>query len=155
MPEIQSPIAPIMLLEDDANDAFFVQHALKAALIQNPVRVLDSAEQAFVQLGSSILLEPALVILDVRLAGSQTGLDVLSWIRQQPEPMGSTPAIILTGSDRPEDREASERLGALVFLEKPVTEHNLIGAVQALGFDVVNHIASGRLAIHIRRPGTS
>ncbi len=143
-------IDPILLVEDDPNDAFFVRHALETARIQNPLRVFTSGEQACEHLrleGGSH--PPVLVVLDLHLAGGTGGLDVLAWIRQQSEPLGSTPALILTGSDRQEDRDEGRRLGAMLYLQKPVTEENLTRAVQALGFVVVNNLTAGHLGLRI------
>ena len=143
-------IEPIILVEDDVNDVFFVRHALETARIQNPLSVFASAEQAreYLRLQRS-MLGPVLVILDLDLAGAETGLDVLQWIRDQPEPLGSTPALILSGSDRQQDRDDSHRLGAMTYLQKPVTEESLTRAVQALGFVIVTNLTSGQLAVRI------
>lgn len=142
--------APILLVEDDANDVFFVRQALKAALIRNPVEVFDSAERACDYLSRHAAgIGPVLIILDMNLAGPHTGLDVLTWIRQRSAPLGSTPVLMLTGSDRQEERDASERLGAMNFLQKPVTTESLTAAVRTLGFSVVNNISAGQLGIHI------
>jgi CheY-like chemotaxis protein len=145
----QTLIAPIILVEDDSNDVFFVRHALTAALIQNPVEVFDRAERAYEYLGRTTALAPVLIILDINLAGAQTGLDVLAWIRQLPDPLGSTPVLMLTGSDGQEERNASGHLGAIDFLQKPATAESLAMAVQALGFSVVNNVTTGQLGIHI------
>jgi CheY-like chemotaxis protein len=95
------------------------------------------------------MLAPVLVILDLNLAGAETGLDVLDWIRQQPEPLASTPALVLTGSARQRDRDESTRLGAMIFLQKPVTEESLTRAVQSLGFVIVSNLTSGQLGLRI------
>lgn len=141
--------APIILVEDDPNDAFFVGHALELALIQNPLTVFASAAQVREQLPYVETLRPVLVILDLNLGGAETGLDVLGWIRERPEPFGSTPALILTGSDRQSDRDESNRLGAMIYLQKPVMEENLTRAAQALGFVIVTNVTSGDLAVRI------
>ena len=143
-------IAPIILVEDDANDAFFVRHVLETARIQNALKVFASADDARTHLRAQpAMLAPVLVILDLDLAGGETGLDVLSWIRQQAEPLGSTPALVLTGSDRQQDRDESNRLGAMIFLQKPVTEESLTRAVQSLGFVIVSNLTSGQLGLRI------
>ena len=36
----------ILLVEDDENDVFFMQHALKRAGITNPIRVVRDGQQA-------------------------------------------------------------------------------------------------------------
>ena len=141
-------IGPIILLEDDPNDAFFVRHALETARIHNPLSVFASANQAREHfLSQPEGFSPVLIILDLNLSGPETGLELLRWIREQREPLGSTSALILTVSDSQRDREESNRLGAMIYLQKPVTEEHLSRAVQALGFVVVNNITSGHLGI--------
>jgi DNA-binding response OmpR family regulator len=75
-------LAPIVLVEDDPNDAFFVRHALGAALIANPLTEYQSAEQARREVtipGAS--MPPVLFILDVHLSGNESGIDLLRWLR--------------------------------------------------------------------------
>jgi len=145
-------IAPIILVEDDPDDAFFVRRALEMARIQNPLSVFTSGEQACEHLrperGTPL---PVLAVLDLHLAGDATGLDVLCWIRQQPGPLGATPVLILTGSDRPEDRDEGRRLGAMLYLQKPVTEESLTRAVQALGFVITTTAAGGQTQRIVQR----
>jgi CheY-like chemotaxis protein len=129
--------APIVLVEDDSTDAYFVRYALDAAHIVNPLVRFESARQARDYFATAFSL-PLLFVMDVHLAGDETGLDLLRWLRQQPPPLGSTPVMMLTGSDRPDDREAAEQLGAIHFLRKPVVEATLSTAVQSLGFVITS-----------------
>jgi len=145
-------MAPIVLVEDDANDAFFVRQALHAAQIANPLIEFTSAEQArrdVTMFDPSRL--PVLFILDVHLSGNESGIDLLRWLREQAPPLGSTPAMMLTGSERPEDTAESGRLGTTAFLHKPVTEDALTEAVRSLGFQVVTSLVSGVMAFLIER----
>jgi CheY-like chemotaxis protein len=129
---------PIVVVDDDPNDVFFIRHALESARIQNPLSVFESAEGVRAYLGALPAgAGPVLIILDLNLSGNESGLDVLTWIREQPEPLSATPTMMLTGSVRPEDREDCRRRGAVTFLEKPVTEATLTSAVQQLGFVIV------------------
>ena len=134
-PVTQHVLAPIVLLEDDPNDAFFFRHALEHAHIVNPILGFATATQArqhFAESGA--FTPPALFVMDVSLAGRETGIEFLRWLRQQRTPLGSTPTMMLTGSDRLADRAEAERLGSIAFLTKPVSEDTLIAAVRSLGF---------------------
>jgi DNA-binding response OmpR family regulator len=122
-------------MEDDPNDAFFFTHALETALIVNPVISFTAAKQARRHFVETAAFEmPALFVLDVNLAGGETGIAFLRWLRKQRSPFGSTPTMMLTGSDSPKDRAEAELLGSIYFLHKPVSEDTLIAAVQSLGF---------------------
>jgi len=127
--------APIVLMEDDPNDAFFFRHALEKAHIVNPILGFATAKQAKRYFGESeAFAMPALFVMDVTLAGGETGIEFLRWLRQQRTPLGSTPTMMLTGSDRLTDRAEAERLGSIAFLHKPVSEEMLVAAVRSLGF---------------------
>jgi DNA-binding response OmpR family regulator len=143
-------LAPIVLVEDDPNDAFFVRHALEAAQVANPLVEYRSAEQARAEItapGASIA--PVLFILDVHLSGNESGIDLLRWVRQQDPPLASTPAIMLTGSAHPAHSAESGQLGAIDFLQKPVTAGTMIEAMRSLGFTVVTSLVSGRMMLRL------
>jgi DNA-binding response OmpR family regulator len=134
--------APIVLVEDTTEDAFFVRHALDKAHIANPIIVLQSASQARLHFDEARRAEtPALFVLDVNLAGGESGIDLLRWLREQPPPLGTTPVMMLTGSTRVEDRSEAELLGSVYYLLKPVSADTMTSAVQSLGF-VVSNLAS-------------
>jgi DNA-binding NarL/FixJ family response regulator len=143
--------APIVLVENDPNDVFFVQHALEQARIRNPLTVCASADEARRAIAMPHGV-PIIMILDIGLAGGETGLDFLRWLREQPPPLGTTPTMMLTGSHQPDDYEAAMAYGAVAFLLKPVTEQRLADAVQALGFVVVTSAVSGELGFRIIEP---
>ena len=144
-------LAPIVLVEDDPNDVLFIRHALQHARIENPVVVFSTATEAQEQILSPSYTAaiPVLFMLDMHLPGGLTGLEFLRWLRQQGLPVASTPAMMLTGSDRDDHRAESRRLGANVYLQKPVTEERLTEAVQALGFVVVTNLVSGQMGFRI------
>ena len=90
---IQTPFAKtigtILLVEDDPNDVFLFQHAMKQVGIQNPLRVATDGQEAIDYLSGLGKFEdrelyplPCLLLLDLKLP-FLTGLDVLKWIRQQ------------------------------------------------------------------------
>jgi CheY-like chemotaxis protein len=132
----QTPEPPILLLDDDPNDRFFVRLALSECRIGNPVIECDSAVRARGHLERfappSLDLPPVLLIIDLSLAGAESGLDFLQWVREE-SAFRHMPAIVLTGSDKPLDRDASFALGAYYYLQKPVSESGLVFALDALG----------------------
>jgi CheY-like chemotaxis protein len=128
-------VHPILLLEDEADDASFVRRALQKASIKNPLIVCDTPTGARAQLARMSRDEyPALVIVDIFLPGKETGLDFLEWLREQPPPVGQIPAMIYSVSGRSKHSAEAQTLASVVFLRKPVTEEALADAAQALGF---------------------
>jgi len=113
----------ILLVEDEENDVFFMQEALKKAGVLNPIRVASDGQQAidyFKGAGKFANRQefplPCLVMLDLKLPYVM-GLDVLKWIRQQPEI--SAIVIILSSSKAEVDISTAYRLGANAYLFKP------------------------------------
>ena len=121
--------SPIVLVEDDPNDALFVRHALADAKIGNPLVVFRSAGEARLYVETTAPdRRPALFILAVSLEDGDTGLDFLRWLRLRAAPHGTTPVMMFTASDEAELRNESLDLGALVVLRKPVMPEDLVGA---------------------------
>jgi CheY-like chemotaxis protein len=113
----------ILLVEDEENDVFFMQQAMKKAGVLNPIRVASDGQQAidyFKGTGKFANREefplPCLVLLDLKLP-RMMGLDVLKWIRQQPEVAAIV--VILTSSKEEADIATAYRLGANGYLVKP------------------------------------
>jgi CheY-like chemotaxis protein len=113
----------ILQVEDDSNDVFFFQHAMKKAGVTNPIQVVGDGQEAIDYLkgvGKFADRErfplPSLVLLDLKLPYVM-GLDVLKWIRQEAG-MGIV-VLLLTASSNEEDIAAAYRLGANGFLVKP------------------------------------
>jgi CheY-like chemotaxis protein len=113
---------PILQVDDDENDAFFLQHALKKTGVANPVQVVTDGQQAIDYLRGAgkfadrqVFPLPCLVLLDLKLPYVM-GLDVLKWIRQQP---GTLVVLMMTASGVDADIATAYRLGANAFLTKP------------------------------------
>jgi signal transduction histidine kinase/ActR/RegA family two-component response regulator len=108
------PGRSVWLVEDDPA----VQEAM-AGLLESwgcRVAVLASAAEARALLGAAGP-EPALVIADYSLGGSETGLDVVRLVRERAGT--EVPAVIVSGESELGSREAIRRSG-LPFLGKPV-----------------------------------
>lgn len=69
---------------------------------------------------------PGCLILDINMPG-MSGLDLLE---QLVEKGCQTPAIILTANPDERLRQRARELGAVAYLTKPVTEQDLLGAIE-------------------------
>jgi len=127
---------PILLIEDEENDVFFLKRAMTKAGMTNQVFVACDGQQAIDYLqGAGKFAErerfplPGIVLLDLKLP-LVMGLDVLKWIRQQ---SGLAPIVIILSSSR-EERDIAEayRLGANAYLVKPVEPTKLEAMVKAM-----------------------
>ena len=113
----------ILQVEDDPNDVFLMQHAMRRLGMANPVQVARDGQEAMDYLqGAGKFADrttfpfPCLVLLDLKLPYVM-GLDVLRWIRQQPGP--ALPVLMLTASGEDADIASAYNLGANAFLTKP------------------------------------
>jgi CheY-like chemotaxis protein len=129
--------APILLAEDEENDAFLFRIALEKAGIPNPLVVVTDGRQAIQYLNGDPPYTdrtqhrlPALLLLDLNMP-VRSGFDVLAWLRDRPE-FKALPAVVLTSSEYDQDKERARQLGASAYHIKPGTLRNLQKLVQDL-----------------------
>ena len=126
----------ILQVDDDTNDVFLLQHAMKKVGVLNPVQVASDGRVAIDYLqGTGKFVDrekfpyPCLVLMDLKLPNVM-GLDVLRWIRAQP--WTSLMVIMLTASAEEADIIEAYRLGANAFLTKPSEASKLEDMVRAI-----------------------
>jgi len=115
--------APILLIEDNDDDAMLIQRTLKSAGVTNPIRHLSDGDAAILYFRKRLKSPtekplPSLVLLDLRLAGRQ-GVEVLQWIRQQPA-LARLRVVVLTAHHDLREVNRAYALGANSFLVKPL-----------------------------------
>lgn len=115
---------PILLAEDDENDAFFVKRAFTAARVSNPLVIVNDGQQAIDYLsGNDPYTDrskhplPGLLILDLKMP-YKTGHEVLQWLKDQPK-LCRLPTIIWSSSLSLSDIDLAYQLGANAFITKP------------------------------------
>ena len=135
--EMTDPSKTILLVEDDKNDAFFLQYAFEAAGIPNPLVLIDDGQKAMDYLaGTGSYADrlkfplPCLVLLDLKLPGKD-GLEVLRWAQSQPG-LRNLMVVILTSSSDVSDVDKAYRLGARSYLVKPLTVEKRLAMAQAI-----------------------
>lgn len=114
----------ILLVEDDPNDVFFLQRALKKQGIRNPVHVASNGEEAIHYLAGEDQFSnrsqfpfPGFVITDLKMP-KVSGLEVLAWLRANPE-CGVIPTIVMSSSIVESDVKQAYELGANSYFIKP------------------------------------
>lgn len=127
----------ILVVEDDENDLIFLKMALKKAGVTNPIQIAGDGQEALAYFQDNGKFAdrtkfplPYLVLLDLKLTYVM-GLDVLTWIREQPQ-LKSTIVIVLTSSRYVEDIGKAYRLGANDYLVKPADLKTLEGMMRSL-----------------------
>ena len=129
----------ILLVEDNEDDVFLMQHALISAGVSNPVHVAPSGQHAIDYLSGSGIYQdrsrypiPAIVFLDLKLP-LMSGHEVLGWIRSQRQ-LESLLVVVLTSSNEPSDVRRSYSLGANSYLMKPLTARQLVDLAKAFNW---------------------
>ena len=121
----------ILLVEDDSNDVLLVQRAFRLAQFSCPIKIVSDGEEAISYLSRQPPYEnselhplPLLILLDLKLP-RRSGLEVLEWLRQQPE-LKRLLVVILTASRESPDVKKAYDLGVNSYLVKPVSFEELV-----------------------------
>lgn len=124
---------PVLYVEDEPDDVFFLQRAFRAAGIEAPLQAVPDGETAMAYLSGSGEYAnrdqhplPRLLLLDVNLP-HRSGFEVLSWVRSTPA-VAMLPIVMLTSSSHGKDVHRASKLGANGYLQKP-TDPSLLADV--------------------------
>ena len=130
-------LRPILLVEDNPNDAELTLAALARCQLLNEVTHVRDGAEALDYLRSEGKFAdvmhggPVVVLLDLKLP-KLNGLDVLKEIRNDAA-LRSTPVVMLTSSREEQDLIRSYELGVNAFVVKPVDFKEFLEAIQGLG----------------------
>ncbi len=131
------PAAPILYVEDDENDVFFMTRAFAKLSLPHPLTVARDGQQGLDYLaGNGPYADrahhplPCLVLLDLNLPLC-SGFDILQWLRQQPR-FQTLPVLVFTASAQQSDRVKARELGASEFITKPGNMSQLSQLLQAI-----------------------
>jgi len=129
--------ADILLVEDDDNDIFLIQRAFRRLDLPHSLQVVTNGEDAINYLDSKASYNdsndtsfPALILLDLKLP-RKSGLEVLAWIRQQPQ-LKRLLVVVLTASRETPDINRAYDIGANSYLVKPVNFHDFLEMIRTL-----------------------
>lgn len=127
----------ILLIEDDSNDVLLIERAFNQVSLQINLKVVSDGDSAVAYLeGSGRYCDrkqnplPSLILLDLKLP-RRSGLEVLSWLRQQPV-LRRIPVVVLTSSRENSDVDQAYEIGVNSYLQKPVSYDSLNQLVSAL-----------------------
>jgi CheY-like chemotaxis protein len=120
------PTHHVLLVEDNPDDAFFVERAFRKAFADVAVHILGDGEAAIAYLSRQGEYAddvrhplPDLLVLDLKLPRA-SGFEVLTWLRAQPA-LRRLPVVVLTSSRHRQDIDRAYDLGANSYLVKPVS----------------------------------
>jgi CheY-like chemotaxis protein len=126
-----------LVAEDDENDAFILKRALEEAGATCPIHFCSNGAEARSYLCGEGAYDdrkrfalPWLVITDLKMP-KVDGLDLLRWVRGQPE-YRMIPTIVLSASGQFPDIQEAYRLGANSYMVKPSGYRNLVEMMKLL-----------------------
>lgn len=127
----------LLFIEDDAYEIALIKHAIEG-IWDGDLEFAQSAEEARAKLSDSNENDRIeLIILDLNLPGTG-GLDFLMELRSNyPE----IPVTISTGSKRREDLLQALRIGAVDFIEKPLTSDRLQACLKKVRKTQSSHLS--------------
>ena len=133
------PEAPVIYVEDDRDDVFFMQHAFKVAGITQALFILVNGQQVIDYLaGSGCYADrekyplPCLLLLDLKLP-LKNGFEVLAWMRAQS--LTAVKVVVVSSSAQASDVGLARELGAVEYVVKPSSPAKLVQVVRRLQAD--------------------
>lgn len=126
----------VLVADDNEDHLFLTVRALREVdgvhLVIETVRdgeeALDYMHRRGQYAGKSL---PHLVLLDIKMP-KVDGLQVLKELKESPE-LRSIPTVVLSSSERPEDVDATYRLGANSYVTKPTSSSGMREGLRRLG----------------------
>jgi len=121
---------PILLVEDEPDDVFFVQRAFHSADLKHPLFAVGDGQEAINYLSGkgpyadhSVYPLPQLVLADLKMP-RVSGFDLIAWMRNDKH-CKLVPIIILSSSALAADVNRAYALGANAYMVKPADAHSL------------------------------
>ena len=115
--------ATILIVEDDAGDAYFLEKAFERVLANCALHRVSDGEEAQAYLSGTGTFSdrklyplPSVILLDLKMP-RMDGFEFLAWMRLQPE-LKIIPTVVYSASEKPADVRKAYEMGANSFLHK-------------------------------------
>lgn len=132
---IQKSYPNILVVDDREEDVFFFRRAFKSADLHHGITNVGDGDEAIKYLSRQPPYDdngrypvPDVIVLDLKMP-RRDGFEVLQWLRDQ-KSLTPAPVVILTSSDREEDKRRAKELGAGGYYTKPVDFTKLVGVAK-------------------------
>lgn len=125
--------SPILIVDDDAEDVYFIKRAFQKNKVSNPLFSVLSGEDAldFLRRAENDPASwPGLMLLDLNMPGVG-GMETLHRIKQHAH-WRRIPVVVFTTSKAQEDIDTSYQLGANSYISKPFGLDGLVGVVASI-----------------------
>ena len=130
-------MVPILIADDESEDRYFLQKALRKAGAKNPVIEFHDGADLLEFLGREATADKplnqvaSLLFLDIKMP-LVDGFDAMQWIREHPIAR-LLRIVIVSSSNLPTDQARATELGAVGYLEKYPTAVALAGIMAQHG----------------------
>jgi CheY-like chemotaxis protein len=115
---------PVLICEDDPNDAHFLERTLRKVGVANPIYIARDGEDAIDYLAGKGKYSnrkqfpfPSVIVTDLKMP-RKNGFEVLEWLDNHPD-CAVIPSIVWSSSALAEDVKKAYELGANCYLQKP------------------------------------
>jgi CheY-like chemotaxis protein len=120
-------LSPVLLAEDNPNDAELVRRAFREANALNPVHVVGDGDQAIQYLAGegkyadrAAYPFPVLFLLDLKMP-VKDGLEVLRWLHEHPDIPGKLPVVVLSSTELPTETQMAYAMDIQACIVKPLS----------------------------------
>jgi CheY-like chemotaxis protein len=127
--------ANILLVDDREDDVIFFRRAFKSADLHHSITHVRDGDEAIKYLSRQapytdevVYPVPDVVVLDLKMP-KKDGFEVLQWLRDENR-LKPAPVVVLTSSDRDDDKKRAKELGAGSYYTKPVDFTKLVGVAK-------------------------
>ena len=143
-----------LLVEDNPDDAFLVElefkrsHGCRLCIVKDGQQAIDylRGDRPYDDRHEYPL--PDLLLLDLKMPGLD-GFEVLKWVRaQRDEDLALIPVIVMSSSNNAEDVRRAYKLGANLFMDKPVDWEQFRERLRLLGIFWCEYAGTLRHATH-------
>jgi CheY-like chemotaxis protein len=130
---------PLLLVEDNPDDAMIVKRALGELGAETELLHLPDAETALTYLRSPATAKPALILLDLHLPG-MSGVKLLETIKADPA-LAEIAVVVLSTSDERRDIVNSFDLSVAGYIIKPTNYASLVETLRIVqDYWALNHL---------------
>ncbi|MDB6121957.1 MAG: response regulator [Pedosphaera sp.] len=126
----------VLIVEDCDKDMTLIVRAFRTSDKLRVIHTVDSGDEAARYLdGQGLYADrttypfPHLLITDLKMPGFD-GLDLLEWLKEHPQPQLTV--MMLTGSTLQHHEDATEKLGADAFFNKPNTQEKMMNLIETI-----------------------
>jgi len=129
-----------LLVEDNPDDAFLVQlefsrsHSCRLCIVKDGQQAIDYLQGKPPYTDRHEYPLPDVILLDLKMPRTD-GFDVLHWLRTQAasDEVALTPVIVMSSSTSAEDVKRAYKLGANLYMNKPVDWEQFREGLRLLG----------------------